>query len=56
METSENVIDIKAILQSDIKKIIEQIEKTSQPIPVARGNKPNCKEYSPQRKCDCQKS
>jgi hypothetical protein len=32
MEASENVININSVIENDLKTIIEQIEKTGQPI------------------------
>ena len=51
MEASENVININSIIENDLKKIIEQIEKTGQPILIVRDNKPVVK-IVPQRKKD----
>jgi len=51
MEASENVININSVIESDLKKIIEQIEKTGQSILIVRGNKPIVK-IIPQKKND----
>jgi antitoxin (DNA-binding transcriptional repressor) of toxin-antitoxin stability system len=40
MEVSEKVININAIVENDLKKIIEKIEKTGQSILIVRDNKP----------------
>ncbi len=51
MEVCENVININSIIENDLKKIIEQIEKTGQPILIVRDNKPVVK-IVPQKKKD----
>ncbi len=51
MEASENVININSIVGSDLKQIIEQIEKSGQSILIVRGNKPIAK-IIPQKKND----
>jgi len=51
METSENVININSVIESNLKQIIEQIEKTGQSILIVRGNKPIVK-IIPQKKND----
>ena len=51
MEASENVININSVMENDLKKIIEQIEKTGQPILIVRGNKPIVK-IIPQKEND----
>jgi antitoxin (DNA-binding transcriptional repressor) of toxin-antitoxin stability system len=51
MEASENVININSVIESDLIKIIEQIEKTGQSILIVRGNKPIVK-IIPQKKND----
>ena len=51
MEASENVININSVVESDLIKIIEQIEKTGQAILIVRGNKPIVK-IIPQKKND----
>jgi antitoxin (DNA-binding transcriptional repressor) of toxin-antitoxin stability system len=51
MEASENIININSVIESDLKKIIEQIEKTGQSILIVRGNKPIVK-IIPQMKTD----
>jgi antitoxin (DNA-binding transcriptional repressor) of toxin-antitoxin stability system len=49
MEASENVININSVIENDLKTIIEQIEKTGQPILIVRDNKPVVK-IIPQKK------
>ncbi len=51
MEASENVININSAIESNLKQIIEQIEKTGQSILIVRGNKPIVK-IIPQKKKD----
>lgn len=51
LEASENVININSVIESDLIKIIEQIEKTGQEILIVRGNKPIVK-IIPQKKND----
>ena len=43
MEVSENKININSIIANDLKKIIEQIEKTGQPILIFRDDEPIAK-------------
>jgi antitoxin (DNA-binding transcriptional repressor) of toxin-antitoxin stability system len=51
MEASENVININSVTARNLKQLIEQIEKTGQPILVVRGNRPIVK-IIPQKKND----
>jgi antitoxin (DNA-binding transcriptional repressor) of toxin-antitoxin stability system len=51
MEVSENVININSVIEGDLIKIIEQIEKTGQSILIVLGNKPIVK-IIPQKKND----
>ena len=51
MEIYKNVININTIIENDLKKIIEQIEKTGQPILIVRDEKPLVK-IIPQTKKD----
>jgi PHD/YefM family antitoxin component YafN of YafNO toxin-antitoxin module len=50
MEASENVININSVIENDLKTIIEQIEKTGQPILIVRDNKPVVR-IIPQKNC-----
>ena len=49
MEIVENVININTVIDNDLKKFIEQIEKTGKPILIVRDNKPIVK-IIPQKK------
>lgn len=51
METSENVINIDSVIERDLKKLIEQIEKTGESILIVRGDIPIVK-IIPQKKND----
>ena len=51
MKASENVMNISSLIEKDLKKLIEQIEKTGQPILIVRDDKPVVK-IVPQKKKD----
>jgi antitoxin (DNA-binding transcriptional repressor) of toxin-antitoxin stability system len=51
MEASENVININSVIESNLKQLIEQIEKTGKSILIVRGDKPIVK-IIPQKKND----
>jgi antitoxin (DNA-binding transcriptional repressor) of toxin-antitoxin stability system len=45
------VINIDSVVESDLKQLVEQIEKTGQPILIVRGDKPSAR-IVPQKKKD----